>query len=539
MPTLPRPATIVDVLRARAAESPQALAYSAERADITYAELLADAQGTAVALAARGVKAGDHCGLVLGTGIEFIRSFFAIQLLGGAPVAINPSFPAATALERLRQAGCRFALASGPTLEALWRANGGGCELVAVEALLDERPRRELRLPGPTGADTAYLQITSGTTGEPRAAAVPHRSLMACLELIATALSIRPDDVFVSWLPLHHDLGLVRFVCLPLFCGRPSHLITPAIRNLRGWLETISRVRGTITASPDFGFRIATRTVSTAGLNLESLRIATNGGEPVRLGTIEAFEAKFGLPGVVRPAYGLAEATLSVSCLLPGEPLRCDPRTGAVSCGRPYPGVQVEIVDATGAPVTPGEPGEIVVRSDVVFAGYFGDPASTAVTLRDGALHTGDVGLLDADGHLHVLGRSRALIKRAGAAIAPREVEEAVDRVAHVRFSAAVGIADEALGGSETLVVVAEVQPEPGLSPGTVTDAIVLEVSRTLGFAPGDVILVTPRTIPRTHNGKIRYGELRRMIVDGELARAGSVLLSGVSDRRLERSPTR
>jgi acyl-CoA synthetase (AMP-forming)/AMP-acid ligase II len=196
--------------------------------------------------------------------------------------------------------------------------------------------------------------------------------------------------------------------------------------------------------------------------------------------------------------------------------------------------MEVRIAEESGRPLPSGQHGEIVVRGEAVFSGYFNDPVTTAQVLRDGWLYTGDVGSLDADGHLYVLGRKRALIKRAGALIAPREIEEAADRVDGVRFSAAVGIASEALGGTEHVVLVAEVRSEAAtpVERAALAAAIANEVTRATGTSPGDVVLVAPRSIPRTQNGKIRYDELRELITSGELARRGAVLFGSRDEGR-------
>ena len=264
---------------------------------------------------------------------------------------------------------------------------------------------------------------------------ITQTNALASLAAAQEMLGIGPRDVLVSWVPPWHDLGLLRFVLGPVFFGAPCHLVPPAIRTLPLWLRTASEVRATLLGAPDFAWRLATRLVDPAGLDLSSLRYSTNGGEPVRRSTILAFEERFGVPGVIRPGYGLAEATLGVTGLRPGEALRVDDR-GHVSCGRPFPGVEVRIAEDGTDGV-----GEILVRGAAVFAGYFDQPTESAEILRGGWLHTGDAGRLDADGHLYVLGRRRAMLKRGGAPLAPREVEEAAAGLPGLRLAAAVGLA--------------------------------------------------------------------------------------------------
>jgi fatty-acyl-CoA synthase len=288
------------------------------------------------------------------------------------------------------------------------------------------------------------------------------------------------------------------------------------------WIETISAAGGTITAAPDFAYRLAARLVDPARVNLSTLRIATSGGEVVRLSTIRQFESRFNCPGVVRPGYGMAETTLGVTTLKTGEPLLVD-RSGAVSNGRLLRAVEVRILDASGTACPPGESGRIVVKGPTVFAGYLNDPASTAAVLSDGWLETGDDGAIDEAGYLYIHGRRRAMIKRAGASIAPREIEEVVDELPGVRRSAAIGIEARADSVTEDVVVIAEV--ERGVAAARRLDlreAIAAAVRDAVGARPHDVLLVAPNAIPRTASGKIRYGILKQdwaLLRDQPLAR--------------------
>jgi long-chain acyl-CoA synthetase len=309
--------------------------------------------------------------------------------------------------------------------------------------------------------------------------------------------------------PPWHDLGLVWFIIGAVYFGASCHIVAPAIRTIPEWLATIGLTGATLTGAPDFAYRLAVRMVETGAVDLSSLRFCCNGGEPIRRSTTADFEAHFGVQDVVQPGYGLAEATLGVTSCLPGDSLAVD-RRGNVSCGRPLPGVEVRVDgDATA-------PGEILVRGDVVFAGYFRAPDDTSATLRDGWLHTGDVGYQDADGRVYVLGRRRAMIKRGGAVIAPRELEEAAHSAIGVRLAAAVGVPADATA-TETITVVVEAE----VSAERPSHAIAADVSRAIvassGFAPGQVTVVPPRTIPRTANGKVRHDRLRAALATGDI----------------------
>lgn len=511
--TLP---AITDALFVRAADSPDAFAFGAAGEQLTWRALLDDSLRAAGTLAAHGLTAGARCALVLPTGLPFVRALFGAQLLGAVPVAINPRLPPAQIARRVRDLACTCVVVSD---ESSGTIAGVGRDTSVVNASDLGRGRAIPRgdLPPADPEALSHLQLTSGTTGEPRAAMLRHRQLIASIAASRELIEPVPEDLLVGWLPLHHDFGLVRFVFAPLFFGCGCYLVGASMASIPTWLQTISRTRATITAGPDSAFRLATRLVPCGRVDLRSLRIATSGGEPVRVSSIAAFESHFEVPGVVRPGYGLAEATLGVTALRRGEPLRTD-ASGAPSCGRPLSGFSIRIVDNAGTEQPAGTPGEILVSGPAVFAGYLDDPEGTREMLRDGWLHTGDLGAQDEDGHLYVHGRSRAMIKRGGAAIAPREIEEAVDEVASVRRSAAVGVRAGEHAATEHVIIVAEVERRIG---GEERDAIRRSiherVRETAGFAPHDVRLVAPGTIPKTGSGKVRYQELRKALESSTL----------------------
>lgn len=507
--TAARATNLAEVLAARAEAMPDALAFAEAGGRITWGALRERAGAVAARLAGQGVAAGDRVALCLPAGIGFVRAFFGIQRLGAVPYAFGPEAPAAATAARVgrgRPAAVLTAEAAGDLVEALEGAGLRTIDLGHDRDAAAVAPPEHI-----AGADDiAFLQPTSGTSGEPRLAMVPQRSVLASLDIAFRFLDVAPDDVLVSWVPPWHDLGLMRFVLGPVFFGVPCHLVRPAIRTLPEWLETIEAARGTLTGAPDFAYRLAVRLAGSRRPDLSSLRFATDGGEPVRRRTVEAFESRFGVTGVVRPGYGLAEATLGVAGVRPGEPLTVDER-GNVACGRAIPGVEVRIVDRVDGV------GEIAVRGPTLFAGYFDAPEATAAAVRDGWLHTGDVGRLDDEGRLYVLGRRRALLKRGGAPLAPRELEEAAETAAGVRAAAAVAGPSTDAAASEEIVLVVEVDPASDWTPGEVGAAATAAVEEALGFVPSRVLAVPPRAIPRTVNGKIRYGELAEMVADGSL----------------------
>ncbi len=496
--------TLAAVLRIRGALHPEGVAFVHETGSLTYGQLFEQAGAIAAGLVRMGVQPGDRVALILPAGLDFVRCFWAVQLAGAVSCAFNPYTPAATAVRR--------AARIRPTITLLERMDSGFAREATAAGLsclgLADVPRRVDEIPAVDvdPESLAFLQPTSGTSGEPRAVMIRHRNILSVLRDTSGVYLVNRDDVLVSWVPPWHDLGLVRFVIGTVFSGALCHIVTPSIQTIPRWLATVSEFGGTITGAPDFAYRLASHLVDRARVDLSSVRWMTNGGEPVRLSTIEAFEERFGRSGVVCPGYGLAEATLGVTFTSPGQPLRVDAR-GNVSCGKALPGVEVRIEG--------GDPGEVLVRGGGVFAGYFDADEATAETLRDGWLHTGDIGHLDADGELYILGRSRAMLKRGGAVLAPRELEEAALHVEGVRIAAAIGMM-RATDSTEEIVLAIEVDSRI-TDHAAIAAAVVSEVRSTLGFAPERVLVLAPRSVPRTYNGKIRHDALRQELLDGAL----------------------
>jgi fatty-acyl-CoA synthase len=475
------PSILRDLLLARASSDPDDLAFADEHRQVTYGELAEAAAGKAARLVSLGVRPGDRVALAMSAGVAWAEAFWGAQLLGAATAAFNPRLPAATIERQTARVRPR---------------------VVVTDGALDGAPVRQMPPAPPIGPDDlAYMQPTSGTTGEPRAAMLLHRNVLAYLRADTYEWAHR-GDVFVAWVPPWHDMGLVRFIIGGVAHGVACHIVEPAIKTIPLFLETISRVGGTIIAAPDFAYRLAPKMVRPGSVDLSSLRSAGNGGEPVNSSSIERFEEAFGLSCVVQPGYGLAEATLGVCVHPAGEPLIVDER-GHASNGPLRDGVEARI---------DGETGEILLRGEAMFAGYFEAPDETAAALRGGWVHTGDVGYLDDEERLFVLGRTRVMIKRAGGVVAPRELEEAAQGVPGVRLAAAVGMPD-APGLTETALLVVEDERAGSSGEADVVTEVSRAVAAAAGFAPGRVVVLPPRSIPRTPSGKVKHVHLREMLV--------------------------
>jgi acyl-CoA synthetase (AMP-forming)/AMP-acid ligase II len=473
-----------DVMLERAHQDPDGLAYDYGQASLTFGQLAERAADRAAALRAAGVRPGDHVALVMSSDLPFVEMFWGLQLIGGVPCSFNPDAPREAVTKRV-----------GVVRPALVVTDDSAGELLSGPPLP--------RLPDIGPEDLAFLQMTSGTTGAPRAAMVRQRNVISFLR---ETTHLVPGDVPVSWMPPWHDFGLVGFIISCVFAGAGCHMLAPSISSIPDWLRTISRVGGTVTGGPDFAYRLATRMVDPSDIDLSSLRAAFNGGEPVRWSTIEHFEERFSALGVICPTYGLAEATVGVTMHCPGEKRVIDER-GNVSCGSAICGFEVR----AGSDLD--HPDEIVARGEPVFAGYLDAPDDTGQALRDGWLQTGDLGYLDETGQLYVLGRRASMLKRGGGVVAPRELEEAAQRVEGVRLAAATSVPDPKRE-EELIVVVVEAEQSPG-GPGTnLARQVSRAVADRVGFAPNRVQVVPPRSIPRTENGKIRHQRLQRALLE-------------------------
>jgi len=522
-------ATLLECLEARGSTTPDREAVHFEGRSLTYGRLWHDIRAVAAALLDRGLRPGGPVVLVHPNGLDFFAAFYGVQHAGGVAVPIFPDSGIQRVADIVALCGATAVLTS-TLLPAAKRDEIRGLGIAAGVAVLTSAECSgsvaDGDRPPPDPDRLAYLQYTSGSTGNPKGVRLTHGNLVTNIRQMIAGFEITGSDVFVSWLPVSHDMGLILMTMTPLLLGAGIVLLPTSVASIRRWMATIGEHRGTFTAAPDFAYRIALQTSgSSSSLDLRCLRVALDAAEPVRAGTIKAFESHFGLDRVVVPAYGLAEATVGVAGRRPGAPLKIDDR-GLVSVGRPFPGVELEIHGDDG-PADPGEIGEIVIRSPAGTTGYYRNRQATAALFdAAGRIRTGDMGYVDGDGDLFIAGRKKSIIIQAGRTIAPQEIEEAVDRLDFVRRSAAVGI-DRGGPEGEQAWVVAELRPaDAGRShdhPDMVVE-IVQAIRNRLGVRPGRVCLVRSRSIPLTANGKIRHLTLRDAILDGTFRSANRIV---------------
>ncbi|MBL8607681.1 MAG: AMP-binding protein [Myxococcales bacterium] len=513
-------------------------------------DALAGAYRWAKLLSACGTSKGDRVLVLLPTGHAFAEALFGAMLLGAIPVPLASPMTFGSVDRYLENLG-RIAKSCGartivtyPRIRDAVSASplfGASVGRVLVEADLDGLAATPLRLPSIAGADTAFLQYTSGTTGRPKGVVISHRAIVANASAIADGLQLGADDVGVSWLPMFHDMGLIGVLLTSICHPYPVHAMPPEsfVMQPRRWLELVARERATMSAAPNFAYDLCvTRARDTAELRLDTWRLALNGAEAVHASTLARFAARFAENGlsadVSLPVYGLAEATLAVTfppmchkTAIFGADRDVLERDGRavlrgdghpiVGVGRPVAGTSIQITAPSGAVLREGEVGEIRVRSASSMDGYFGDDAASAEVLVDGQLRTGDLGFLD-QGTLYVTGRAKDLIIKGGRNLCPWDVERVAGEIDGVRQGgvAAFGRAN-ARTGTEDLVVVAETLHADTTRRELLAKAIQAELLEVLGVKPDEVRLCGVGKVPRTTSGKIRRRECARLLAVSEL----------------------
>ena len=514
------PDSLVELLGRRATREPDLPYFTVYDDTVTYGRLWRESARYAAGLRRIGVDQGDRVCLIYPTCAEFFYTFVGALRLGAIPVPLYPTLGVEATARIFRDCGARVVATIG------WFRTGVEESRAAADNVRHLVEPTDLEVDHPTPPfpsvapeETAFLQYTSGSTGQPRGVVLSHANVVGTVAFMAEAAQLTRDDVVVSWLPLYHDMGLIGCSFTPPWSGAPLYLLPPDLKSPRTWLELITRVRATFTVSPDFGYRNCVRNIGDpAGIDLGSLKQALSGAEPVRLSTIQAFEHKFGAPNVITPCYGLAEATLAVAIWPRKTALRLDASRRFLSVGQPCRGVSVRVMDEARILPAGGE-GEICVKSPGVMQGYYNDPEATRRVLSpDGWLRTGDLGFVDGEGYLYITGRLKDLIILGGHNLVPSDVEEIVDRVPGVRYSAAVGL-DSDRTGSQRLHVVAELREPAAAAEDTarVVKDIVQRVRESSGHRPARVLLVAPGTIPKTSSGKIQRSRLAQMVAEDEL----------------------
>ncbi|MFF9482865.1 SDR family NAD(P)-dependent oxidoreductase [Streptomyces sp. NPDC014733] len=554
--------SFVDLLGFRESERPTAPVYRyLESGDVdgditvmSYRDLATRARAIAADMQERGL-AGRHALLVYPPGLEFAGGFFGC-LYGGVvavPVPLPEFHQLDRSLRRLKRiiadADIAVVLTTRLVVDGLAAVLNEMPELaaltwIATDEVADERATG-WRDPAVGPEATAFLQYTSGSTSDPRGVIVSHRNLLHNQQAMADGLGHNAElvdswegDLFGSWLPVYHDMGLIGPVLHTVFVGCSTVMMSPLhfLQQPGRWLSMISAfgVRGS--GSPNFGYELCVRRATpdfVAGLDLSRWQVAPNGAEPVRADTLRRFTKTFApagfRPEALLPVYGLAEATLMVAAGSGVDRLPTIYQAGPeepewVGSGQPASGMTVEIVDPKArVECQEGTVGEIWVAGDSVAGGYLGDAEKTRETfggrLADGRgpfLRTGDLGFLRG-GELFVTGRRKDLLVIDGKNHYPQDVELTVESAHPAVRAGCVAVFSVDSGNGETPVVVAEVKTTDPAELDAVADAIRGAVGVGHGLAVHEAVLIPPRTIFKTSSGKIQRQATRAAYLAGDL----------------------
>ncbi|HVU30231.1 MAG TPA: fatty acyl-AMP ligase [Sphingomicrobium sp.] len=520
----------------------------------TYRELREDALLNARRFAALGIGTGDRIAMVAETGPEFAACFFGAVYAGAWPVPLPlpTSFGGREAYVdqlAIQLQSCDPALLLYPGELADFgtaAAEKAGVKSRSWETLegIDAAPA-ELATARPD--DIAYLQYSSGSTRFPHGVAVTHRALLDNLRAHGLGLEIVDSDRCISWLPWYHDMGLVGCFLSPIALQLSvDYLKTEDFaRRPLAWLDMITRNPGTtVSYSPTFGYDICSRRMSSQTraeerFDLSRWRIAGNGADMIRPDVMQSFVDGFAEAGFKAgsfcPSYGLAEATLAVSLMPPGEGIRLElveenelsggvpddgdrPRRyrAVVNCGRPVTGMEIEIRGNDGEPLPERGIGRVFVRGASVMHSYFRDLESTrAVLSDDGWLDTGDMGYM-SKGYIFIVGRAKDMIIINGRNHWPQDIEWAVEQLPGFKSGDIAAFAITGPSGEETPAVLVHCRVSDAKERGRLRDEIRERVRAITGITPV-VELVPPRTLPRTSSGKLSRTKARNLYLSGEI----------------------
>ncbi|MFC3100049.1 fatty acyl-AMP ligase [Altererythrobacter lauratis] len=518
-----------------------------------YSEMRADAVNMAYRLIDAGIVKGDRVALIAETGPDFAALFCACTLAGAWPVPLPLPTTFGGKDSYIEQLGIQLSSADPKMLiyppeiaeMAQAAADRQGCEGVDW-ASFATRPAPPVDLPTAQPDDICYLQYSSGSTRFPQGVAVTHRALLHNLYGHAASMNIGDGDRGISWLPWYHDMGLVGcFLSLVANQVSVDYLKTEHFaRRPLAWLDLISRNKGfSLSYSPTFGYDICARRISSQSnvaerFDLSRWRLAGNGADMIRPDVMQNFVNAFAPAGfkasAFTPSYGLAEATLAVTVMPPGEGIRVElveeerlsgaPRDlsrparyrAIVNCGKPLPDMDVEIRGEDGKAKAHHQIGKVWCRGQSVMHSYFRNPEATAACLVDGWLDTGDMGYLNEDGYLFIVGRAKDMIIINGKNHWPQDIEWAVEQLPGFNHGDIAAFAIETESGEEAPAVLVHCRvsdPEERVKlRNDIRDRV-----RAITGMNCVVELVPPRTLPRTSSGKLSRAKARKMYLAGEI----------------------
>lgn len=531
----------VETMICAAESSSRGLVTGEPRASVrrNWAEIHHRARRVAGGLARLGVCPGDRVGVLAGVPAEIAPAVQGLWLRGACLTMLHQPTPrtdlkawARDTLAAIAMIEATVVVVSDPFMALMPVLSKFRVSVVTIAELLSSKP---IDVVTSDDNDLAFLQLTSGSTGSPKAVAITHRNVIANAEAMLVGAEYDLDtDVIVSWLPLFHDMGMTGFLTVPMLYGAELVMITPMdfLGDILLWPRLIDKYRGTMTAAPNFAYALLAkrlrRHAQPGDFDLSSLRWALSGSEQVEPADVEDLceaGAPFGLrPEAIVPAYGMAETTVAVSfsqCsggLLVDEVdadmlavlRRAVPATTGntrrlASLGPLLPGLQARIVDEDGVVQPTRGVGLIEVRGDPVTPGYVTVGGFVAAQDGRGWFNTGDLGYLTESGHVVVCGRAKDVIIMAGRSIYPTDVERAAGRVAGVRAGCVVAVRLDAGHHRESFAVAVESSKvDNPAQVRRIRHEVAHEVFTEVAVRPRNVVVLAPGAIPKTPSGKLR-----------------------------------
>jgi acyl-CoA synthetase (AMP-forming)/AMP-acid ligase II len=482
----------------------------------SYQELTSLGVAFAHRLRRLGVAEGEAVGLILMNDKPSVVALLGTWIAGNAAVSIPPAGRGLGAdLYRsgfstvLAQVPCSIVFGPASSSESL-AAPIAFHDVAALVAGLEPSTDD----PGCPIPDQALVQFTSGSTSLPRGVVLSKGAVAGHLGAVLTALDLNGDEPAVSWLPLHHDMGLIGFLMMPLMVRGPLTLMDPRgfLRNPLGWLEECAAHPGTVTGAPNFGYRMATKALRNGQLtgDLRQVKHCLAGAERISAHTLREFAAAAAPFGFreqsLRPVYGLAEATLGACFSTPGSDLIEGP-ADTVSVGNALPEMETRIVD----PDADGR-GRLELRGSWLLDEYITESGRTRPKDAEGWFATSDVAQV-ADGHLFIVGRRDEVVFCRGANVYAEDLESLSLRVAGEEAFAVAAFKPSA--DAQCFTVVVELATRRASDPDRMAEEIHSAIVGNLGVDVDGVYVCKPRTVPLTTSGKVRRGACRTLLAEG------------------------
>ncbi|MFF7117171.1 amino acid adenylation domain-containing protein [Streptomyces albogriseolus] len=501
----------------------------------TYASLVPEASRVLAGLRRAGLRPGDQVILQCDVTEDFLAVLWGCVLGGfvAVPLTVPASYDtpsaALTKLEGIwRMLGrpwivCSAGRESGLRAVAA-RQDWPGPRITTADALREAPEDHDWHPAGPD--DLLLMLMTSGSTGLPKAVRLTHRNVLTRSAATEQMNGLGADDVSLNWIPLDHVTGVVMFHLRDVYLGcRQVHAPTSWIlQDPLRWMDLADRHRVTVTWAPNFAFGLLAEQAhrfTGRAWDLSPMRLVMNAGEVVVASAARAFLRTlqpFGLPqDVMHPGWGMSETCSVVTdAVLPAEPV---PGEGTfVSCGRPYPGFAMRIVDERGTVLTEGEAGRFQVRGTSVTGGYHDNPAANAEAFTDdGWFDTGDLAFL-RDGELYITGRAKDVIIVNGVNHYSHEIEACVEELPYAErsFTAAVAVRTDPSSPTDELALFLHLTPEATADPARALREIAGKVTREIGVSPSFLIPVARDAVPKTEIGKIQRTRLRKGFEAGD-----------------------